>query len=320
MANTKAGRFPCLRYKITDVRLYKLGQVPGFEWTRRWSNSVSDPIQEWASTETRVIHITEGYSDQVLQLRVRQFVPQDGDKLDRSWYYEGRKKSVAVPPFALVDLEDGKASYMKHIHNSMNQAFGKILGRDGGLLYKTYFQTVEHCKDPSTPLESRDLLRHTFKLWMAIRFSTTSSFIVGKETLGMSGDILDHTSPSPGRIPLPPVLGAQLDLILIHHIQSHLRRQVLDKLEKMVSKKKLNTWMITYLVIFVLLHNTSLITAHDAGYARKHGMKVCPLDAPHAVMRSAIQTLTRSASHQRRFAREDKVREYHLGEFGYTTF
>lgn len=274
VANTKAGRFPCLRYKITDVRLYKLGQVPGYEWTKRWSSSVSDPIQEWATAETRTIHVSEGFSDQVLELRVRKFIPQEGDKLERSWYHNGDKKTVAIPPFALVDLEDGKESYMKHIQNSMNQAFGTILGRDAGLLYKTYYQTVEHCKDTSTPSESRDLLRHTFKLWMAIRFSTSSCFIVGEETLGMPRDILDQTSPNPGKIPLPPVLGAQLDLILIHHIQSQLRRQVLDKLERMVSKKKLNTWMITYLVTFVLLHNTALITAHDAGYARKHGMKV----------------------------------------------
>jgi hypothetical protein len=42
----------------------------------------------------------------------------------------------------------------------------------------------------------------------------------------------------------------------------------------MMSKNKQSTWLVTYLVIFILLHNTALITAHDAGYAKKHGMKV----------------------------------------------
>jgi len=41
-------------------------------------------------------------------------------------------------------------------------------------------------------------------------------------------------------------------------------------------------------VTFILLHNIALVIRHDAGYARKHGMK-------------------------RRFAREDKVRLYHQG-------
>lgn len=104
----------------------------------------------------------------------------------------------------------------------------------------------------------------------------------------MKQNILDETNPNHGKIPLPPVLGAQMDLILIHHIQTKLRRELLDKLQKMMSKNKQSTWLVTYLVIFILLHNTALITAHDAGYAKKHGMK-------------------------RRFAREEKVKEYHLG-------
>lgn len=312
VANTKAGRFPCLRYKITDVRLNKPGQVPGYEWTRRWANSVSEPIQKWASSETKIIHVSEGYSDHSLELRVRQFIPQEGDKLERTWSHNGSKKSVTIPPYALIDIEEGRKAYTKHIHESMNQAFSTILGRPGGLLHKTYQQMLQCCKNPSTPMDSLALLRDTFRLWMSVRFSTKSCFIVGEETLGMPTDILDDTSPSPNKIPLPPVLGAQLDLILIHHIQAKLRRQVLDRLEKMVSKRKHNTWMVTYLVTFVLLHNTALITAHDASYALKHGMdvslfKLCLENETLAVF------LTSPLRSQRRFAREDKVKEYHLG-------
>ncbi len=274
VANTKAGRFPCLRYKITDVRLYKPGQVAGYEWTKRWANSLSDPIQKWASSDIKVIQVAEGYSDNCLRLRVRRFIPQDGDKLERTWSHDGHQRSVRIPPYALIDIEEGKKAYSKHILESMNQAFSSILDRPGELLHKTYQQTLQFCKATSTPMDSLALLRDTFKLWMSIRFSTRSSFIVGDETLGMSKDILDATSPTPNKIPLPPVLGAQLDLILIHHIQSKLRRQVLDRLERMVSKRKHNTWMVTYLVTFILLHNASLITAHDASYARKHGMNV----------------------------------------------
>jgi hypothetical protein len=236
----------------------------------------------------RVIQVSEGYSDKVLELKVRRFVPQEGDKLERSWDFEGERRAVRIPPFALVDLDQCKKACIDYIHGSMNQAFTSILGRDRGLLYRTYFQTVEYCKSPSTPPDSKDLLQHTFKLWMAIRFSTRSYFIVGDDTLGMPQDILDETSSTPGKIPMPPVLGAQLDLVLIHHIQSHLRRLVLDKLEKLIAKRHLNTWMATYMAIFILLHNASLIISHDASYARKHGMK-------------------------QRFARLEKVKEYYIG-------
>lgn len=274
VCNSKAGRFPCLRYKITDIRLYKPGQVPGYEWTRRWSNNISDPIRKWASSDMKTIHISDGYSAKCIELRVREFVPQDGDKLERSWYHNGTQKSVQIPPFALVDMEDAKKAYTKHIRDSMSDIFRTVLGRSDGLLYKTYLQAWQICRDPSTPIEALELLNWTLRLWVSIRLSTTSGFIVGNETLGMNGDILDDTSPNPGKIPMPPVLGAQMDLVLIHHIQTKLRRELLDRLQKMVLKNKQSSWLVTYLVTFILLHNTALITAHDASYARKHGMKV----------------------------------------------
>ena len=42
----------------------------------------------------------------------------------------------------------------------------------------------------------------------------------------------------------------------------------------MTQEKKQKTWLTTYLVTFILLHNIALITKHDAEYAKKHGMRV----------------------------------------------
>ncbi|KAM0440132.1 hypothetical protein ACHAQK_005929 [Fusarium lateritium] len=289
VSNSRAGRFPCLRYKITDIRLFKPGQVPGYEWTRRWTNNISDPIQSWATNEEpRVIYLSEGLSNKFVKVKVQRFIPQAGDKLERTWDYKGVKKSVIIPPYAMVNLEEVKTEYLSHIENSMQDAFNRLLGPREGLLFRTYLRAWKIFRDPSTSPECVDLIHHTLLLWMSIRLTTRSSFIVGEETLGMEENILDETNPNHGKIPLPPVLGAQMDLVLIHHIQTKLRRELLDKLQKMMSKNKQSTWLVTYLVIFILLHNTALITAHDAGYAKKHGMK-------------------------RRFAREEKVKEYHLG-------
>jgi hypothetical protein len=123
-------------------------------------------------------------------------------------------------------------------------------------------------------LETKVLLDDTFKLWMAIRFSTRSTWIVGRETLGMQYDILDSTSPDAGKIPLPPVLGAQLDNILIHDIQHEVRHVLLLKLQRMFQRQRHKSWLASYLVTFILLHNAALIIQHDASYARKHGMSV----------------------------------------------
>lgn len=40
----------------------------------------------------------------------------------------------------------------------------------------------------------------------------------------------------------------------------------------MTQEKKQATWLTTYLISFILLHNVALITKHDSDYARKHRM------------------------------------------------
>ncbi|CAI4216408.1 unnamed protein product [Parascedosporium putredinis] len=56
-----------------------------------------DNISHWASDEIKVIHVSEGYTRTPVELRVRQFCPQEGDKLTRSWVANGSKKSVDIP-------------------------------------------------------------------------------------------------------------------------------------------------------------------------------------------------------------------------------
>ncbi|KAM3546690.1 hypothetical protein ARSEF1564_000523 [Beauveria bassiana] len=295
----KTGQLPCLRYKIADIALYKSGQVPGFEWTRRWSNEMSDPIDTWASPEIKTIRISEGYSDSVVELQVRQFVPMEGDKLDRTWDYNGEKKSVRIPPFALIDTKKARQAFARHIDASVDDTLKNVIKTVEGTLGKwmrvTYLEAFRLAQRSDTPPEVSKILQSTFRLWTSTRLNTISCFIVGEETLGMPSDILDDTSPTPGKVPVPPVMGAQLNLLMIHEIQAKLRKTVLEQLQKIVQKNKHSTWLVTYFVNFILLHNASMIISHDAGYAKKHGIK-------------------------RRFAREDKVKEYHIGKSDQTIY
>ncbi|KAI1127716.1 hypothetical protein F5Y10DRAFT_242228 [Nemania abortiva] len=288
VSNVKVWRMPCLRYKITDVRLFKPGPVKGHEWTRRWVEGVPDDILHWASTETRNVKVTEGYTEYAVELRVRQFVPQEGDSLERSWVHEGVKKKVTIPAYAIVDLEEAKGAYSSYISKSLPECCRKILGGKDKLLVATYWTALRAARDPSTDEKEKELLKKALQLWMAVRMTTKSTVIVGEETLGMTPDMMDETSPLQGKIPLPPVMGAQIELVLIHQIQSNLRREMLENLQSMTQANKQHTWFTTYLITFILLHNVALLCQHDTGYARKHGMKT-------------------------RFAREDMVREYQLG-------
>ncbi|KAI0848887.1 hypothetical protein F5Y00DRAFT_269827 [Daldinia vernicosa] len=285
--NTKIWRMPCLRYKITDVKLFKPGNVKGYEWTRRWIEGIPDDISQWASSETKIVKVTEGYTEQAVELRVRQFVPQDGDKLERSWVHEGTRKRVKIPPYAIVNLEEAKSTYTNYIRQWLPECCKKVVGKEKFLL-ATYGAAIKASRDQTIDPKESALLRKALQLWMAVRLTTKSTIIVGDETLGMSKDIMDETSPLRGCVPLPPVMGAQIELVLIHQIQSSLRRDMLENLQTMTQANKQKTWFTTYLITFILLHNVALLCQHDAGYARKHGIKS-------------------------RFAREEMVREYQTG-------
>jgi hypothetical protein len=111
------------------------------------------------------------------------------------------------------------------------------------------------------------------RLWVAIRLNTRATNIVGSETLGMPADILDETHPNHGSIPIPPVMGNQIELILSRRIQDRLRTEILDSLQKLIYSHKTTSWFTVYLCVFILLHNCTMITRHDAAYARKHGIE-----------------------------------------------
>ena len=270
---------PCLRLKISDVVLSKTSQAKGHEWTLRWKdNTVLDDVGHWASSEIRIIRITEGYTNQYVELRVRRFIPQPGDSLVRSWVtHDGEKRSVPVPPYAVIEPEAIAPQYSAYIKKGLDACCTYVLsGQKHTLLWPTYLTAINMSRS-SNRLSSTEktLLSDTLELWMAVRLTTRSFEIIGQETLDMPSDILDETSPSWGKIPIPPVMGAQLDSVLIHQIQHSLKHNVLDNLQKMISDNKTHTWFTTYLVTFILLHNAALVIKHDASYARKHGMKVC---------------------------------------------
>lgn len=266
---------PCLRYKITDVKLFKPGNVKGYEWTRRWVEGIPDDISQWASAETKRVKVTEGYTEQPVELRVRQFIPQEGDRLERSWVYDGTRKKVDIPPYAIVNLEEAKSTYTNYIKQGLPECCKRVLTGKEKLLLATYAAAIKASRDQTTDPKESALLKKALQLWMAIRLTTKSTIIVGEETLGMPRDIMDETSPLRGCIPLPPVMGAQIELVLIHQIQSSLRREMLENLQAMTQANKHQTWFTTYLITFILLHNVALLCQHDAGYARKHGIKVC---------------------------------------------
>ncbi|KAH6689087.1 hypothetical protein F5X68DRAFT_230741 [Plectosphaerella plurivora] len=302
--NPKTWRLPCFRSKITDVKLFKPGNVQGKEWTLRWKDDVLDnSITTWAESTDRKIMVSEGFTREGITLRVKRFKPQPGDKLIREWASTDArrtKREVELPPYAVVDVDEAKTEYEKYIMKSVRDYKGFMAFLDavigtGSVPYgdeahahvrETYHFAWSQSRDPNIPEAERNLLTRALHLWVAIRLTTSSTTIIGQETLGIKEMPTD--SPQHGKRPLPPVMGAQIDNILRVSIQAQWRQKLLELLQKMVQENKQATWFTTYLITFILLHNAALLMAHDHKYAKKHNL-------------------------QRRWAREVQVEHYMQG-------
>lgn len=112
-----------------------------------------------------------------------------------------------------------------------------------------------------------------FRLWVAIRRTATTEHIVGDETLDMERETVDRSYPLFGKVPLPPVMIQQLDMILTLGILQPLRKKVLEDFQTIVVANKPKSWTTIYLITFMFLHSCALLSAENYKNARKHGLR-----------------------------------------------
>ncbi len=117
------------------------------------------------------------------------------------------------------------------------------------------------------------------RLWAASRLACRSDRICGSETLGMEAQDYGTDDPNSGIILTPPVLSAQMEVVVTATLLLPARNDVLSCLQKMIQGNERRSWFAIYLAMFVLLQNCALLTQGDNKKARKQGYEVCHRDA-----------------------------------------
>jgi len=92
----------------------------------------------------------------------------------------------------------------------------------------------------------------------------------------MEPETTDRSYPLFGKVPLPPVMIQQLDMILTLGFLQPLRKKVLEQFNRIVLKNSPKSWMTIYLLTFMSLQSCAAFTAENYQNARKHGLKVQP--------------------------------------------
>jgi hypothetical protein len=117
-------------------------------------------------------------------------------------------------------------------------------------------------------------MQNVLRLWFAIHHTTGSAWLAGEETPGMQSGTKDRSYSLFGKISMPRIRIAQFDMMNTLRILQHLRKLVLDGLQRLIMSNKPNTWFTVYLCIFILLHDCSIIPADRYRHARDNSMKV----------------------------------------------
>jgi hypothetical protein len=101
-----------------------------------------------------------------------------------------------------------------------------------------------------------------------------SEWIHGEETLGMKPQNWDPHCNNYGQVLIPPVMSAQIELMMTVLVLQPLKQEVLQGLQTLIEEKKNDFWFTIYLTVFILLHSCALLTQFENRQAKKYGYEV----------------------------------------------
>jgi hypothetical protein len=135
-----------MRSIITEASLYREQEKPFHMWSRRWKNMDLVDIQDWAGEEIKTITISQIFLDAPYKVRVRKFLPQDGDMIEDAYFHDGIMRKYQIPQYALADLEEAASMFESFIDRSIG---GYIWGAVGGsgcdeIILDTYRMAFRH--------------------------------------------------------------------------------------------------------------------------------------------------------------------------------
>ncbi|KAK0732259.1 hypothetical protein B0H67DRAFT_478582 [Lasiosphaeris hirsuta] len=264
-------RLPCIRYKVTDVPLFRLGPSDNYIWTKRWLGKSLKDISKWASEDTTSILLTQDHGGTAINVSVKKFIPVYGDTLNYFWITgSGHKKTLGCTPFAIANLEQVSAEVKRHIKQSVTEHVATFTDNRTAILSKTFSMVMRTA-------EQANLLNEVLELWVASRLIEKPWRVQCGQLLGHiledNHPFFDSESPYFGRIPVTPMMDQQLDQVVIKTALLPLKRSVQRSLRSLIEANKPDHWFTIYLCIFVLLSNYEIATQHDRGYAIRYSLQ-----------------------------------------------
>ncbi|KAI1407687.1 hypothetical protein F5Y13DRAFT_174416 [Hypoxylon sp. FL1857] len=287
-------RHPCLRFKLAEIVLFREG---GLNLTKRWAGVKMKNLgpRDWTGEKPRTIAVSIGCTKHPFEMTVKRFVPKDGDITWKCWVdSKGTKRKTNIEPYALADIWKTAEEYKNYVYEYKWVAIREYFNKPevDVLVQKTYKAALDYVHKLMThppQLKGDDVnpfifFNQYFTAWFAIRNAIGSAFIVGEDKLGMMPE-MDPECPYYGKICAPRMIPAQFDSLGYEKLLMPMRKLVLEGLWRMMASKNPRHFYTIYLAVFMLLHETSVISADRLRHARENQYKAHRYTLPSFVER-----------------------------------
>lgn len=116
-----------------------------------------EDITDWESPEVKTIEVTPDKGGSIFRLKVREFIPVEGDTLYRKWVSKGVKKTYDCPPYAIEDMRQAGIDLQRTIDENVASIVESEIDDTDTLFWNTYSMAFRysHFAEVSQPNEGR---------------------------------------------------------------------------------------------------------------------------------------------------------------------
>ncbi|KAI5861636.1 hypothetical protein GGS23DRAFT_143142 [Durotheca rogersii] len=262
---------PCVRYQISDAALYRKQAAPFQMFSKRWKSMAMVDISDWDSPEIRIARFSLVAVDVPYELKLRRFIPVDGDNLTATGY---SSETYTLQPYGIANMQEAADSISTMVDEGVGHYLRAFVGnfKTSQLIWDTYYIAFRRVEAAPTQKE-RELLANTFRLWVCCRNISCEEHILQGDEFGVRM-VEDEFSPYYSKFPACfCVLMAQLECIYHIRFLQPLGSSVLRTLLFLIGEKQKKYWFTIYLVLFMLLHSCSMTAQRDHESAVAFGLE-----------------------------------------------
>ena len=219
-----------------------------------------------------------------LMLICREFPETPGIRSVKSWTKGSQKIDIHLPNCVMTARQytDTSKNMDALVEAEYERLVTELAIDQDDIVSRTLSEAVRQAKRVSNSPRKRSRyqlnlfkclpIRNALQLSILSRLASKSFNIYGQETLGIRQE-MDPECPYYRRIPLPPLLDAQLDHMLMEKMET-LKRSVLSELRRMIAGQGRKHWFKIYLIMSVLLFNLESVYQNQCRQIQRYRERV----------------------------------------------